>query len=206
MANTCYFLFIISLIGKYKGYMTNTEIALTLLSNIFVAIISAIFALWLKDKQKVKEEYNSRKTRIFTILMTTRNARASINHVEALNMIDFAFYGFNGKENKRTETERQVLNAWREYYQHLNTNPTENLSWSNQQNDLFISLLSFISQDIGLNIPKHEIKNGSYLPRMYADIDNQQTYLRLLAIDLLDGKKSLNVNVGNSNEVPNHSK
>jgi hypothetical protein len=41
---------------------------------------------------------------------------------------------------------------------------------------------------------------------MYADIDNQQTYLRLLAIDLLDGKKSLNVNVGNSNEVPNHSK
>ncbi len=186
--------------------MIDTNIIVTLVSSLFSGILASYITTKLSKYTKDSEEYQNRKIKIFTKLMTTRNARASINHVEALNMIDFAFYGLKGKEKKRTESEKSVLNSWIEYYQHLKREAKNNEELPillNERDNLFVNLLENISKDINYVMPRHDIKDGSYFPRMYEDLDFEQNYLRRLAIDLLNGSNSIKINL---NDLPDNYK
>lgn len=104
------------------------NLALTIIA-ITATLISPLLAV---QSQKFIERYSEvkqLKIEIFKQLMSTRspNARLSSNHVNALNMIDLAFYGKIKKgKAKRSETEDLVISAWKLYFTHLNTPYPEN--------------------------------------------------------------------------------
>ena len=112
--------------------------------TILATLLGPILAV---QAQKAVENYRERGRRkmfVFSQLMATRRARASGDHVTALNMIDVVFHG--GK--RRSTNERDVLNAWKEYHDNLNT-PFDQQgfqAWSSRGDDLFANLLAAIDR------------------------------------------------------------
>jgi hypothetical protein len=145
-------------------------------------------------------EKRGRKMRIFQALMATRAVRLSPEHVQNLNMIDVAFYG---SLNRRTRTETAVLDAWKEYLDHLNNPYTtgEENRWLHRQTELFSNLLYAISQDLGYSYDKVELNKGAYSPRAHSNIENEQTEIRQLAIKVLSGAQPMKMAV---TELPAH--
>ena len=120
--------------------------------------------------------------------MITRNANLSPRHVEALNAVPLSFTG-PGKE-------KQVLEGWQEYLDHLGTDSKVNANaWLEKRSELMVELLHRMSRCLGYKIEKLRIKKEGYLPQLFLDVEQEQTALRRQLIDLTDGtgKKKLAV-------------
>ena len=163
-----------------------------------VAIISGpVFAVqvqkWLerfKEKKRVKEE-------IFKTLMTTRSAPLSPAHVQALNMIDIAFYGKNKKDEG-------VVSAWKTYLDHLCNAPkdtqdpayqTQLTVWQKETPDRMTNLLSEMSKALNYRFDEVHLKRGGYTPQLYGDTEMAQLYLRNSLVGLFAGKTSIPVRI-----------
>jgi uncharacterized protein YbaA (DUF1428 family) len=151
--------------------------------------------------QKAIENIRYRKQRkmaLFEQLMATRAARLSAEHVGALNMIDLIFYGkiIFGK-TVRSNTEQKVLNAWKEYHDHLGTHVADNqlVLWNSNSDDLFIQLLSEIALDLNLSFDRVLLKRGSYSPMAHSNLEHEQMRIRQSVLDVLEGKKPLHMNI-----------
>src|SRR5579862_8591689 len=102
--------------------------------TIVAIILGPILALgaqrvldWLREKR-------NRKLRLFRELMVTRYMRLSPRHVEALNMVPLEF--------KNEGNEKKVLDAWKEYLDHLGTDSTQDTNaWAKTGFDLLVDLL-----------------------------------------------------------------
>jgi hypothetical protein len=111
--------------------------------------------------------------------MATRGARTSPEHVQALNMIDFEFYGNGAKD-------RAVLEAWNEHRDHLNTPYTaETVShWVLRQDELFVELLVRMSLCLGYRFDRRHIKNSAYSPVAHGNLERDQNIIRAGLVDL----------------------
>jgi len=164
--------------------------------SISAILLSPLIALEVRHYIDIFRERRNRKMRIFETLITTRRAEISQNHVQALNLIDLEFYGIRmfGK-NWRTQKEKNVLNAWKIYLDHLNT-PGE-LSgavldnWILRKDDLLADLLYEISLAIGYDFDKVYLKRSIYLPRAHGDQFLDNDTIRHNLAQILDGKKPL---------------
>lgn len=176
-----------------------TDTAITNIAIIFATLLGPIFAV---QAQKAIEKWRDRqaqKTYLFQQLMATRGSRLSREHVQGLNMIDIVFYGhksFFGKDS-RSAQEQAVLNAWKEYHDHLNVDndqpPTE--VWGDRRDELFVTLLYVMARDVGFQFDRVQIKKGSYLPRGHSELEDEQTTLRKLTTEVLSGNRSLKMDV-----------
>src|SRR5262245_486682 len=94
--------------------------------------------------ERVKERRSAQR-RIFYTLMGTRATRLAFEHVQALNMIDLEFSGsgWRGLSAK----EKEVVDNWRIYADHLNQGGVEDNSearaqvWFERGDELFTDLL-----------------------------------------------------------------
>lgn len=89
--------------------------------------------------------------------MATRGARLSPEHVRALNMIDLTFYGKG--ITGRTKMEQDVLNAWKEYLDHLYEPLSEDETQMRvalaHREELITNLLSAIATERGLKFDRY---------------------------------------------------
>jgi hypothetical protein len=103
----------------------------------------------------------------FQQLMATRAARLTAEHVQALNMIDLVFYGSHvfGIHRPR-KTERAVVEAWREYHDHLGTQFAEGAGvvWNTKADELFTNLLFAIATDARFKFDRVQLRKGVYSP------------------------------------------
>ena len=160
---------------------------------------------WLakKDAQEkeaaVRKERRDRRLRVFETLMATRGAGLSLDHVRALNMIDLTF---DGKES----TDKCVLNAWKGYFDILHKFPHQDGSmndgewkmcvdiWRKQRDDSLAELLCRMANALGYDFFDNvHIKNNSYNPVAYDEMDDQWRLIRTGLIGLLHGHTSLPV-------------
>jgi hypothetical protein len=151
-------------------------------------------------------ERGARKALVFQRLMATRAARLSPEHVQALNMIDLAFYGSQiFGINRRTMSEQAVIDAWREYLDHLNTRVDDITiaPWLEKGHELLISLLYAMAADVGYKFDRVHLKKGAYSPIAHGELEDQQAQLRESAIEVLSGRKSLKMEV---TDFPVHPK
>jgi hypothetical protein len=123
-----------------------------------------------------RKERRDRKLWIFHTLMATRAARVSLDHVQALNMVDLAF------NNSKTQKEKTLIEAWGLYRDHLNdssgTTEAEVNAWMTRSEDFFIDFLYSISEALGFKFTKVELKRGIYSPRAHSDADFAQRFIR----------------------------
>jgi hypothetical protein len=119
---------------------------------IIATLLGPILAVQAQKAVERARERNNRKSWVFHTLMATRAARLSADHVQALNMIDLAFYGKRiFGIHRRSKKETIVLDAWHEYLDHLNTKYEEdNFSlWVTKGDELFVNLLFSLADDVG---------------------------------------------------------
>lgn len=135
-----------------------------------------------------KKEIRDRKIGIFKTLMATRAYNVSMNHVEALNRIDLEF-------DSNSSKDKAVIEAWKEYLDLLNNNSLPIEQWVVKRVDLMVELLHKMAQVLDYDFDKTHIKNSSYSPKLHGDMENDQALLRKFLIELLEGKRSIPMNV-----------
>lgn len=180
--------------------MLNTLLGLDLKdwATIVAALLGPILAVQAQKAVEAFREKRRRKSFLFEQLMATRASRLSPEHVRALNMIDLVFYGDRVLGiQRRTTKEQRVLDAWKEYHDHLNNKVEDgHLSlWGAQGEEIFTNLLYAAAQDLGFKFDRVQLKRGSYSPVAHGEIEAEQTELRKAALSLVTGKHALNMNV-----------
>ncbi|MFI7835479.1 DUF6680 family protein [Pseudomonas asiatica] len=160
----------------------------TIVATLLGPILAVQAQKYLEGRRGLREQ----KMRIFSTLMATRAARLSPDHVQALNMIDLAF---NGGSRTRRRTETEVLDAWRDYLDHLTSTIGDAERWNDRQRELFIILLSSMANDLGLRYDRVLLRNGAYMPKGHTDIEDEQFQARKLLLEVLSGRQPVSMNV-----------
>lgn len=187
------------------GSITFLQLELKDWAVVGATMLGPILAVQAQKAVERFRESSNRKTALFAQLMATRAARISTEHVRALNMIDLVFYGKRLFGTlRRTKSEQVVIDAWKEYLDHLNTGFAEaNIAlWMASGDELFTNLLYSIALDVGYNFDRVQLKKGVYSPIAHGDFENEQATIRKGIISLLGGQSALNMNVVGIPTVP----
>lgn len=162
---------------------------------VFATLMGPVLAVQAQKWIEAFRRSSEAKDAIFKSLMATRGARLSPEHVRALNMIDITFYGKSA--SRRTKLEQGVLDAWKEYLDHL----YEPLSHDESQmkvalahrEELITNLLSAIATERGLKFDRVQLKKGSYMPIGFEQQDQQQKALLDSAVKVFKGESAIRV-------------
>ena len=160
--------------------------------TIFATLLGPILAVQAQKFLENRRGLRDQKMQIFSTLMATRAARVSPSHVQALNMIDLAF---NGGKGTRRRSETEVLEAWREYLDHLTSTSGDAERWGERQSELFLILLSVMANDLGLRYDRVLLRNGAYIPKGHTDLEEDNYQTRKLLLGVLSGEQSVSMNV-----------
>lgn len=155
-------------------------------------LIGPIIAIQIQKWLELSRSSKERKLRIFKILMSTRASRVSIEHVQSLNMIDIEFVGKNSIK---------VIEAWRNYHDHLSNGDTKSTNWVDRNDDLFIDLLLEMGKSIGYKFDKVMLRRTAYSPIAHGDIDSELQIIRKGLATILSGNAAFPVFFTNDNLI-----
>jgi hypothetical protein len=148
--------------------------------TLLAIVVGPMLALFAQRALDWMREKSNRKLRLFRELMVTRYMRLSPRHVEALNMVPLEF--------KDKGKEKAVLDAWKEYLDHLGTDSTvDTNAWAKTGFDLLVDLLFEMSKALGYDFEKLRIKKEAYSPKLFADVEAEWHTLRKQLVELTDG-------------------
>ena len=160
---------------------------------ILAILIAPFLAVFAQKQIELWREKRTRKLGIFKTLMATRGRVLSIEHVQALNMIDLEF---------RNRSEKSVLNAWKEYRDHLHSYPREGedqkeraVVWDERSQELLSNLLKQMGLCLGYEFDPVEIRKGAYTPQGHATVEFELDLLRRRVLEWLDGNRTVSVSL-----------
>ncbi len=153
---------------------------------IIVAPFAAVFA------QRSVETWSDKKNRrilLFKNLMASRGTSLSIQHVQALNMIDLEFAGRKFDD---------VRSAWHSLHDHLGplseeVDDASTTLWLAKKAELSDQLLHTMARKLKYGFDPLDIKKGHYTPRYYDDIEEQSLATRRYLLEVLKGERSLTI-------------
>jgi len=142
------------------------------------AIIAApLVTLWAQRRLESAKAQTDRRQSIFRALWVNRRRQFYLARVDALNMIDVDFYG-----------ERKVQNAWDELRAHYFRPEHPGLNEEQifaEREGLFATLLFEMSQVLGYEFGKAQIRDNIYRPQLHNDFDAIEFETRKRTLDLL---------------------
>ena len=94
-----------------------------------------------------------------------------------------------------------MVEAWKAYLDLLNS-PSSDFAWNTKRTDLLVDLLHKMSLVLDYNFDKTHIKNSSYSPIAHGDIENEQGAIRKGLLEVLEGKKSVQMGITNWPQQP----
>ena len=151
---------------------------------IFATIAGPILAVqaqkWVERHRAIIERRNA----IFRVIMATRAAMLSPDHVEALNAIPVEFYGAKGKL-------RQINESWKVYLDHHAQDGPFTDVWAQKKLDLFQDMVHNISQYLGYEFTRSQLARDIYSPRAHGELENEQTIIRKGLAKLFNGETVL---------------
>lgn len=157
---------------------------------ILAVVAGPIFAIQIQKYIEGTKEATERKIRVFKDLMATRASTLAYQHVVALNMIGLEFQGKN---------YAKVVNAWKTYLDHLNSFPNDDESmvkvWVEKRNDQLSDLLYEMGTSLGFEFDKVHIKKAGYIPKAYADQEDEISFLRSSLVEVFLGNRSIPLNI-----------
>ncbi|MGN4188746.1 DUF6680 family protein [Burkholderia gladioli] len=161
-------------------------------------LVGPVLAIQAQKWIERRNEMSGRKTAIFTTLMATRAARLSADHVRSLNAIDLTFYGgFRFGKNIRSNNEQLVLDAWKEYMDHLCSPIPDGHgvidAFIATRDELFINLLAAIAKERRYRFDRVLLKKGAYSPTAHGQVEAAQIEALKGAADILTGRQPLRV-------------
>lgn len=157
---------------------------------ITAVLLGPLIAVRLTRHLDNKKEERERKLQVFKTLMATRAYTTAWDHVGALNSIDLEF----DKSNKK---EKAVIEAWKAYLDLLGDKNIPPQQWGIKRVDLLVELLHKMAQVLDYDFDKTHIKNATYSPVAHGNIEDEERALRLGLIQILEGKRTLPMNIVN---------
>jgi hypothetical protein len=119
--------------------------------------------------------------------MKTRRVTLSAEHVTSLNVIQIEF-----------NDDERVISAYKKYIDNLagpplppNSNQTEIARFLETRDDVFIELIFEMGRNLGFSFDKRELSKYSYSPQGWINMESEQSSIRALALELLQGKRPL---------------
>jgi hypothetical protein len=185
----------------HAGPQTCTLNLLETIADWLIILATASGPILAVQAQKWIERATERKRaqkQIFYSLMATRVTRVAPDHVRALNMIDLEFSGTGWRRNQR---EREVVNRWRIYADHLNLDLGDNPpqarleAWAMQGDELFTDLLVALANALGYPFDRVQLRRGIYRPRAHNEADIRQEVMQRALTDILVGARSFPMRV-----------
>ena len=164
---------------------------LVVISTLLSPLIAVQVTEFLGRRRQVRDE----QLRMFRTLMATRASTLDVSHVQALNSIDVVF---TGKSIKQEAVRRQ----WKQYLDHLNDKNYPREHWETRRKELLVELLDTMGQHLGFNFDKTHLKNQSYYPQGYGDLEAEQAALRRAMFEVMSGKRPLPMWVANLPKQP----
>lgn len=166
---------------------------------VFATILGPILAVWASEYRQQRRTLHERKEWVFRSLMSTRAARLRIEHVAAINQIDFAF---------PRQSCASVQDAWALYRSHLRnpdsaaSNESVVRAWQNKADDLLAELLHRMAVDLKIPFSKSEITDNSYYPDAYLLDEITERETRNLVLEVLKNGRPINIRtiLGDSSE------
>jgi hypothetical protein len=149
---------------------------------ITAVILGPVIAVQLTRYLDNKKEIRERKLWIFKTLMATRASTLSPHHVEALNRIDLEF-------DVKSLDEKAVIEAWKAYLDILGDTQIPQEQWGTRRVDLLIELLHKMAKVLDYEFDKTHIKNSSYYPRGYGELEEDQSAIRRGVKELIEGHR-----------------
>lgn len=160
---------------------------------IAAVLLGPIIAVQLTRFLDNNKEIRGRKIRIFKTLMATRASTLSPHHVEALNRIDLEFHS-------KYPDDKGVIDAWKAYLDLLGDTTIPQEQWVIRRVDLLVELLHKMAQVLGYEFDKTHIKNSSYYPRGYGELEQDQAAIRRGMKELIEGRRVIPIIITN---IPN---
>lgn len=157
-------------------------VAATLLSPLIAVQVSE----YLGRRRQSREE----QLRVFRTLMATRASTLDVAHVQALNSIDVIF---NGRSAKQEAVRRQ----WKQYLDHLNDKNYPREHWETRRKELLVELLDTMGKHLGFDFDKTHLKNQTYYPQGYGDLEAEQSTVRRAVVEVLTGRRPIPMWVAN---------
>ncbi len=157
---------------------------------VFATLVGPILAVWASEWRQQRRALHERKEWVFRTLMSTRAARLRIEHVAAINQIDFAF---------PRQSCAAVQDRWGLYRQHLrhadsiSTDEAVRRAWQSKANDLLADLLHQMAIDLKVPFSKTEITDNSYYPDAYVSDEITQQEIKLLLLQVLKDGRPINI-------------
>ncbi len=163
---------------------------LIIAATLFSPLIAVQVQKWI---ERATERRNAQK-QVFYDLMATRATRVAPKHVEALNRIDLEF------KSQGRPKEREVLNRWRIYADHLSINLDQAneaaiTQWNIQGDELFTDLLQALAAALSYPFDRVQLRRGIYYPRAHSRAELRREIFEQEIIRLLLGDSSLNMRV-----------
>jgi hypothetical protein len=152
--------------------------------------LSPLIAVQVTRRLDDRNEKTGRKLQVFKTLMATRAYTLSPSHVEALNRIELEFSSRNSKE-------KDVIEIWQQYLDHLGSSQDDFRAWGVRRIDLFVDLMYAMGRSLGYDFSKTQIKNGTYLPTAHTQTEDEQHRIRRLVLEVLEGKRDFPMRVTN---------
>ena len=160
---------------------------------ILAVLVAPFLAVFAQKQIELWREQRSRKLWIFKTLMATRGRALSVEHVQALNMIDLEF---------TESSEKPVISAWKEYHDLLNSYPREGENqkeratiWAQKQEELLAALLGKMGASLGYEFDPVQIRRGAYAPEGHATVEFELQLLRRMVLEWLGGDRKVLVSL-----------
>jgi hypothetical protein len=98
------------------------------------------------------------------------------------------------------------MDAYRTYMRHLSTpfDPKDNDRIAKERQSLRTKILSEMAKVLHIHVEQLDIFEGGYIPQRHVDIETEQSALRQLIIELVEGKRSFPVQI-QQGELPKPS-
>lgn len=162
---------------------------------VIATLLSPLIAVQVTEYLNRRRQSRDEQLRIFRTLMATRASTLDMFHVQALNSIDVIF---NGRSAKQEAVRRQ----WKQYLDHLNDKNYPREHWETKRKELLVDLLDTMGRHLGFNFDKTHLKNQSYYPQGYGDLEAEQSALRRATFEIVSGKRPLPMWVANLPNQP----
>lgn len=160
--------------------------SLTNVLMIVAILVAPLAALQVQKWLDTSRSITDQRKDIFHILMATRLARLSPDHVNALNRIDLNF-----------RKVAAVESAWRDYRKHLNevlpveAEKEQHAAWNATSDQLFTNLLFEMSSSLKYGFERDYLWSTAYRPRAYQLDQHLQDTVRLGMFHLFSNNYAL---------------
>jgi hypothetical protein len=166
------------------GWLNLTILVITVIAIVVGPIVAVRLTLRLEEsREKLRRKYQT-----FHALMRTRRFTLSPDHVTALNVIQTEFHD-----------DHHVIAAYKKYIDKLGVPTAADASQDtikhvlDERDDAFTELMFEIGKNLGLHFDRRELAKYSYAPQGWVNVEAEQSGIRQLALELLQGKRPIPV-------------